>query len=346
MDITTLKKKYKDSFYEWGSYPKLNFTPTGFPNLDYIIWWGIPEGRVVELFWENGSGKTTLAMQFASRYTDKWEKVLFVDLERTYSERFDHKLIDVCEPDSWEDAVDRVVEAINSWYKFIIFDSVAAAVPMAELDTSADQMQIGKHARLMNRMMRMVPSLLRNTWTTLLLINQFRQKVGAYWNPNETTGGKGIDYACSLRMEIAPMPKKDVILNDEWEVELKPAKIKIVKTKMRWWTSEAILYLWPDGKYSELMDTLITSLQYELIFKKWAFIKYGDITLWQWMIRSALYLKDNPDMIETLKKQLKDRLDIKVVSSGMMFSQQESKDVANKLITSYNKKWWTSLELY
>lgn len=346
MDITTLKKKYKDSFHEWWSYPKLEYIETWFQNLDFIIGWWLPVGRVVEIFGENGSGKTTFSMHMADKVIDQWEKVAFVDMERTYPERFDRKGIDVFEPDSWEDAVDRVVEAINSWYKLIILDSVAACVPMAEMETSADQMQIGKHARLMNRMMRMVPWPLRNKWATLLLINQLRTKVWAYGNPNETTGGKWIEYACSLRMEICKMAKWENISNSDGEVELKPAKIKITKTKMVWWNNnEAILYLWPDGRYSELMDTLISCLRYEIIIKKWSFLKYKEVTLWQWMIRSALALKDNTTLRGILKEQLSDFLKIKAVSMWTMFWAKETKDIANKLIKEYNKKREDDLEL-
>jgi len=345
VDTTVLKKKYKDTFYEWGTYPEMEFMSTWFPNLDYVTGWGIPIGRVVELFGKNGSGKTTLAMQIAERYTDKWDKVLFVDTERTFPNRLSNDLIDVHEPDCWEDTVDRIVEGIEGWYKLIILDSVAATVPMVELDTSADQMNIGKQARLMNRMMRMVPSKLRTHWVTLLLINQFRTNIGGYWNPNQTTGGTGIAYACSLRMEIATSPKKDWILNSDGELELKPSKIKVIKTKMKWWNDEWVLYLWADGRYSELMDTLISCLQYEIITKKWAFIKYGEDTLWQGMIKVALYLKDAPEIVAVLKEQLQERLKIKVAWSWMLFSDQDTKEVYNKLVGTYNKKWKTTLQL-
>lgn len=346
MEIKDLKKKYKDTFFEWGTYPDTNFISTWFSSLDFIIGGGIPEWRVIEIFGNNWSGKTTLSMQIAEKFTDRWDKVLFVDTERTFPARLGNPSIDVTEPDCWEDAIDRIMEGIESWYKLIILDSVAATVPMVELDTSADQMNIGKQARLMNRMMRMVPSVLRMHWATLLLINQFRTNIGGYWNPNQTTGGTGIPYACSLRMEIATMPKKDWILNKEGELELKPARIKVVKTKMKWWTDEWVLYLWSDGRYSELMDILIMCLQYSIIEKKWSFIKYWEDTMGQWLIKAALYLQEHPEILDVLNTQLQERLKIKVASSGLLFSTQESKDIANELIKEYNKKWGTKLDLY
>jgi len=344
MDIKKMKQKYLDTFYEWWTYPEEEFISTGFPNLDFVMWWGIPVGRFVELFWDNGTGKTTLSMQIANRVTDAWDKVLFIDTERTYPNRLWNDNIDVHEPSSWEDAVDRIVEGIKGWYKLIILDSVASTVPMYELETDTAAWSVAKHARLMNKMVRRVVWLLSEHWCTLLMINQLRGTIWGYINLDVTTWGVWLKYACSLRMQIMNTPKKWWIM--DWdEVALKPAKIKIIKTKMRWGNDETILYLWSDGHYSELMDTLVTCLEYEVIKKNWAFIKYKWETLWQWLIRTALFLKNKPKLLLEMKVQLQERLKLKVAWSWMLFSTSETKEVYNKLASEYNDKYWELIEL-
>ena len=346
--IKTQKKKHWDKYRLSTEVENLEFIKTGFPWLDYILGGGVPLGRVSEIYWENGCGKTTIALQMALKMAKVGYKVLFVDTEGTYPERFKHKNIMVAAPDSWEQAVDMIKDWIEDWYKLVILDSVTMCTPMYELENSAEANTIGKHARLMNKMLRMVTDALRRQNSALLLINQLRAAIWSYWAGTQTTGGKWISYACSLRLELRVMPKKDWIMN--WDdVELKPVTASVIKSKMRWEKLKSPLFIKSNGMFSEMMDIMVTCLSYWVIIKNGAFIKYNDHTLWQWLLRAALYLKENMNhedsMLTILREQLNDRLIIASVEWDLLFSEDEKKEKRNELTVEYNKKWKTELPL-
>jgi len=349
--LENMQKKFgSNKVVSVSEYPETEFVSTWFTWLDFIIGGWIPRWRIIELFGKSGSWKTILSMQIAKQFDLLGERILFVDTEWTFPFHLRNKLsiknMIVATPDSWEDAVDIIRKGITEWFKYIILDSVAATVPLYELETDTAQWTVGKHARLMNKMVRTVVSLLNTYWVTLFLINQLRESIWMFVS-EQPTGGQWIWYACSLRMKITKLTKKDYIFNkDTEELELIPAKIEIIKTKMRWWNENINLFLNSDWVYDKNVDMLICALSNGVIVQNGSFLKYNDVSLGQWILRAVQYLKEKKELLDIIKDQTLDILEIIKTKTWLMFSDEQKQKLYNELIIKYNKKWWKDFSLY
>ena len=185
--------------------------PTGALALDVALGvGGIPRGRIIEIYGPESSGKTTLAQHIVAECQKRGGIAAFVDAEHALDPEYARNLgvnVDellISQPDTGEQALDITEELVRSGaVDVIVVDSVAALVPKAEIEGSMEDQQMGLQARLMSKALRKLTGIIGKTRTTVIFINQLRQKIGVmYGNPETTTGGNALKYYASVRLEI------------------------------------------------------------------------------------------------------------------------------------------------
>ncbi len=196
---------------------------------------GYPKGRIIEIYGPEASGKTTLALHAMAEVQKKGGTAAFIDAEHaldpSYAARLGVRLAEliISQPDDGEQALD-IVEALvrSAAVDLIVIDSVAALTPKAELEGEMSDFQVGSHARMMSKAMRKLVQPVSRTSTTVLFINQLRQKIGVTFGPSEvTTGGNALKYYASVRLDVR---RVSTIKKDEQSVG-SHTRVKVVKNK-------------------------------------------------------------------------------------------------------------------
>src|SRR5687767_15735391 len=184
---------------------------TGSISIDYALGiGGVPRGRVIEIFGPESSGKTTLALQVIAEAQKAGGMAAFVDAEHALDAQYAQKLgVDlenllVSQPDHGEQALEIVEVLIRSGgVDVVVVDSVAALVPKAEIEGEMGDAQMGLQARLMSQALRKLTGVVSKSKTTLIFINQLREKIGVmFGNPETTTGGRALKFYASVRIDI------------------------------------------------------------------------------------------------------------------------------------------------
>lgn len=216
---------------------KVQVIPTGVLSIDRALRvFGFPRGRVIELYGEPGSGKTMLSLLAIGEVQRSGGKAAFIDMECTYDERFSELLgvnnsqLFYCSPESAEKALDTAVAlAESNAFDLIVLDSVANLVPQAELEGDMSDNHVGLLARIMSKGLRKLTNTLSRTHTSMIFINQIRQKIGVmYGNPNTTTGGKALAFYASIRIEVkggTPIKQGDEPIGHKAEIVVKKNKV-------------------------------------------------------------------------------------------------------------------------
>ena len=197
---------------------------------------GIPKGRITEIYGPESGGKTTLTLHIIAEAQKAGGVAVFVDAEHALNVEYARALgVDVdrllvSQPDAGEDALETVQIMVNSGaISVVVVDSVAALVPRHELEGEMGDPQMGLQARLMSQAMRKLTTVVSQTGTALIFINQVRDKIGVmFGNPETTSGGRALKFFASLRLDvrrISQIKKKDVIVGAK-------TKIKSAKNKM------------------------------------------------------------------------------------------------------------------
>src|SRR5476651_70803 len=211
--------------------------PTGAISFDAALGvGGFPRGRVVEIFGPESSGKTTIALQVIAEAQKMGGMAAFIDAEHALDPAYAQKLgvdIDnllISQPDYGEQALE-IVEALvrSNAIDVLVVDSVAALVPKAELDGEMGDSHMGLQARLMSQALRKLTGTVAKSRTSLIFINQIREKIGVmFGNPETTTGGRALKFYSSVRVEIrriAAIKDGDAIIGNR-------TKVKVVKNKV------------------------------------------------------------------------------------------------------------------
>lgn len=202
----------------------IDVIPTGAISVDVALGCGgIPRGVITEMYGVEGGGKSTLALSAAACCTQEGGRVGWVDAEGAVVPAYVRKLgVDPerfvpYQPNSGEDAIAMVEKMVSSGaFDMVVVDSVAALTPEAEINGDLDSMQPGQHARLMSRFMRRVVSMVSSTNTALVLINQVRTNLGAYGNPEISTGGRAIKFFSSVRLDVRSSSSKRIERNGKY----------------------------------------------------------------------------------------------------------------------------------
>src|ERR687898_1545842 len=184
---------------------------TGAISIDYALGiGGVPRGRVIEIFGPESSGKTTLALQIIAQAQKTGGMAAFVDAEHALDAQYARKLgvqlenLLVSQPDNGEQALEIVEVLVRSGaVDVIVVDSVAALVPRTEIEGEMGESQMGLQARLMSQALRKLTGVVSKSRTTLVFINQLREKIGVmFGNPETTTGGRALKFYASVRIDI------------------------------------------------------------------------------------------------------------------------------------------------
>ncbi|GCE63230.1 recombinase RecA [Candidatus Mycoplasma haematohominis] len=288
---------------------KVNILPTHSYSLNRALGLGgFPEGKIIEIFGSDSSGKSTLALQTLA-HTQKQKKTsVYLDLENTLNPEWAVKLgvdIDnllIARPENGEKAFDLINKLLETKeVDLIIVDSVTALVPVYEFESRIEDQSMGLHARLMSKGLRIMQSLMIGNKTTVIFINQLREKIGAnaYMPATVTTGGRALRYASCVRLEVK---RTDSIKDANGRVLGFETKCIVVKNKYGVPLTTAKTFLYFDtgfDVYAEVINELIESKK---ILKKGSWLELDGKNLAQGMTQLRNKMMKDPALAETLKK--------------------------------------------
>ncbi len=292
------------------SHVRVDAIPTGALNLDAAIGvGGIPRGRVTEIYGPESSGKTTLCLHVVANAQRTGGVAAFIDAEHALDVDYARKLgVDVeglliSQPDTGEQALEICEILVRSGaVDVVVVDSVAALVPKAEIEGDMGDSHVGLQARLMSQALRKLTGAISRSRTSVVFINQLREKIGVmFGNPETTTGGKALKFYASLRLDI----RRIGAVKDKDEVVGSHVRVKVVKNKVAAPFRQAefdIMYAEGISHTSLLVDIGAES---GIIEKSGAWYSYKDQKIGQGRENAKLYLKDNPAMMAEIEEKVK-----------------------------------------
>ena len=296
-----------------GAIAPMEAISTGSISIDYALGiGGLPRGRVIEVFGPESSGKTTLALQVIAEAHRNGGMAAFVDAEHALDAQYAQKLgVDldnllVSQPDHGEQALEIVEVLIRSnSVDVVVVDSVAALVPKAEIEGEMGEAQMGLQARLMSQALRKLTGVVSKSKTTLIFINQLREKIGVmFGNPETTTGGRALKFYASVRIDI----RRIASIKDGDQVIGGRTRVKIVKNKVAPPFREAEFDVMYGEGISREGDLLDLAVEKRIIEKSGAWFAYGGERLGQGRENAKQFLKENPDVRRTIEERVRREL--------------------------------------
>ncbi len=296
-----------------GAIAPIEAISTGSISIDYALGvGGVPRGRVIEIFGPESSGKTTLALQVIAEAQKTGGMAAFVDAEHALDAQYAQKLgVDlenllVSQPDHGEQALEIVEVLIRSnGVDVVVVDSVAALVPKAEIEGEMGDAQMGLQARLMSQALRKLTGVVSKSKTTLIFINQLREKIGVmFGNPETTTGGRALKFYASVRVDI----RRIASIKDGDQVIGGRTRVKIVKNKVAPPFREAEFDVMYGEGISREGDLLDLAVEKRIIEKSGAWFAYGGERLGQGRENVKQFLKDNPAMFRAIEDRVRREL--------------------------------------
>jgi recombination protein RecA len=284
--------------------------PTGSLDLDYALGvGGIPRGRVIEIFGPESSGKTTLALHVLAEAQKRGGSAAFVDAEHALDAKYAQALginIDdllISQPDTGEQALEITEVLVRSGaVDVIVIDSVAALVPRAEIDGEMGDSLPGLQARLMSQALRKLTAAISKSKTSVIFINQIREKIGVmFGNPETTTGGRALKFYATIRLDI----RRIAALKDGEEVIGSRVKVKVVKNKVAPPFREAEFDLIYGEGISRLGGLLDLGVTHKVVEKSGAWYGYGSERIGQGRENARRFLQEHPEMAEEIEGKLR-----------------------------------------
>ncbi len=286
---------------------------TGAISIDYALGiGGVPRGRVTEIYGPESSGKTTLALQVIAQAQRSGGMAAFVDAEHALDAQYAQKLgVDldnllVSQPDNGEQALEIVEVLVRSnSVDVVVVDSVAALVPKAEIDGEMGDAQMGLQARLMSQALRKLTGIVSKSNTTLIFINQLREKIGVmFGNPETTTGGRALKFYASVRMDI----RRIASIKDGDQVVGGRTRVKVVKNKVAPPFREAEFDVMYGEGISREGDLLDLAVEKRIVEKSGAWFAYSGERLGQGRENAKQFLRDNADIRQTIEDRVRREL--------------------------------------
>ncbi|MGD9474424.1 MAG: recombinase RecA [Eubacteriaceae bacterium] len=270
---------------------------------------GVPRGRVVEIYGPESSGKTTLTLHIVAEAQKTGGNAAFVDAEHALDPVYAKALgvdIDnllVAQPDTGEQALE-IVEALvrSNALDVIVVDSVAALVPKAEIDGEMGDSHMGLQARLMSQALRKLTGIIKKSNTTVIFINQLREKIGVmFGNPETTTGGRALKFYSSVRIDV----RKIESLKKGPDIIGNRTRAKIVKNKIAppFKTAEFdIMYGKGISREGDLLDV---GVELDIVDKSGSWFSYKETRLGQGRDNSKEFLAANPDIAGEIEAEIR-----------------------------------------
>ena len=303
MAVGQIEKQFgKGSIMRLGQKDAVTVIPsisTGAVSLDYALGiGGVPRGRVIEIFGPESSGKTTLTLQIIAEAQKLGGMAAFVDAEHALDAQYAKKLgVDldnllVSQPDNGEQALEIVEVLVRSGgVDVVVVDSVAALVPRAEIDGEMGEAQMGLQARLMSQALRKLTGVVSKSKTSLIFINQLREKIGVmFGNPETTTGGRALKFYASVRIDI----RRIGAIKDGEQVVGGRTRVKVVKNKVAppfRVVEFDIMYGEGISKTGELLDLGVRA---GIVEKSGSWFSHDSQRIGQGRENAKAYLKETP----------------------------------------------------
>lgn len=289
--------------------PPVQVIPTGSVAVDVALGvGGLPRGRIIEIYGPESSGKTTLALHAIANAQKQGGIAAFIDAEHALDPEYAQKLgvdIDallVSQPDTGEQALEIADMLVRSGaISLIVVDSVAALVPRAEIEGEMGDSHVGLQARLMSQALRKLTGALSNSGTTMIFINQLREKIGVmFGSPETTTGGKALKFYASVRIDI----RRIEALKDGTDIVGNRTRVKVVKNKVAPPFKQAefdILYGHGISREGSLIDM---GVDQGIIKKAGAWYTYEGDQLGQGKENARQFLIDNPELATEIETKI------------------------------------------
>jgi recombination protein RecA len=317
--ITQIERQFgKGSIMKLGGSERVADVPaisTGSLSLDIALGtFGVPRGRVIEIYGPESGGKTTLALHIVAEAQKKDGIAAFIDAEHALDVTYAKKIgvntdeLLISQPDSGEQALEIAETLVRSGaLDVLVVDSVAALVPKAELEGEMGDAQMGLQARLMSQALRKLTGSISKSKTTVIFINQLRMKIGVFFgNPETTTGGNALKFYSSQRLDIRKMTS---IKNGQEVIGFR-TKVKVVKNKLAPPFREAEFDIIFGEGISREGDVLDLAAANEIVEKSGAWYSYKGDRIGQGRDNSRIFLKENPDIMTAVENEVRAKLGI------------------------------------
>ena len=287
-----------------------NSISTGCLSLDVALGvGGVPKGRIIEIFGPESSGKTTLALHIVAEAQKAGGFAAFIDAEHAVDPDYSKKLgvnteaLLISQPDTGEQALEICETLVRSGaLDVIVIDSVAALVPRAELEGDMGDAHMGLQARLMSQALRKLTGTVSRSNTTVIFINQIREKIGVmFGNPETTPGGRALKFYSSIRMEI----RRITSLKDGGEMVGSRVRVKVVKNKVAppFKQSEFdIMYGQGISSEGDILDLAVTG---DIVEKTGAWYSFEDLKIGQGRENAKTFLTDNDDILKSITEKVR-----------------------------------------
>jgi recombination protein RecA len=281
---------------------------------------GFPRGRIIEVFGPESSGKTTIALHSVAAAQRAGGIAAFIDAEHALDPSWAKKLgislerLLVSQPTSGEEAM-QIAELLikSNAVDIIVVDSVAALVPQKELDGEIGDSFVGLQARLMSQAMRKLTGAIAKSKTTVIFINQIREKIGVMFGSPETTpGGRALKFYSSCRIDVRRIGQ----LKDGEDVVGQRVKVKVVKNKVAPPFRVAEFDMMHADGISVEGDILDLAILAKLVDKTGTWLRYGEVHLGQGREKARLFLKENPTVAQELREKILASKDAVITASA------------------------------
>ena len=269
---------------------------------------GIPKGRIIEIYGPESSGKTTLTLHCIAETQKRGGKAAFIDAEHALDPEYAARLgVDVNElvvsqPDTGEQALEICEVLVRSGaVDIVVIDSVAALVPKAEITREMGDSHVGLQARLMSQALRKLAGVVNKSNTSVIFINQLREKIGImFGNPEVTTGGKALKFYASMRIDV----RKGEAIKMGDEILGNRTRVKIVKNKVAppFRTAEFdIMYGTGISKTGDILDCAVSI---KVVEKAGSWYSYEGQRIGQGRENAKRFLAENPELMERIEGQV------------------------------------------
>lgn len=285
---------------------------TGSPSLDIALGvGGVPRGRIIEIFGPESTGKSTLALHICAQAQKLGGVAAYIDAENAldpdYAKRLgvDVEELLISQPDSAEQAL-QIVETLvrSTQVDVIVIDSVAALAPKSAIEGEMGEFKIGLQARLMSSALQKLSGVISKTKTVVIFINQLRMKIGImFGNPETTPGGLALKFYSSVRIDlrrIAQIKSGENIIGSR-------IRAKVVKNKVAAPFKVVEFDIYYNEGISYITDLLNLAIKDEVVKKAGSWIQYEETKLGQGFEAAKKFLKENPAIIEKIKKSLSEK---------------------------------------
>ncbi|MGI5891336.1 MAG: recombinase RecA [Bacillota bacterium] len=292
---------------------------------------GIPKGRIIEIYGPESSGKTTVALHIVAEAQKMGGTAAFIDAEHALDPKYaknlgvDTSQLLISQPDTGEQALE-IAEALvrSGAVDVIVVDSVAALVPRQEIEGDMGDSHVGLQARLMSQALRKLTGAVSKSHTTIIFINQIREKVGViYGSPETTSGGRALKFYASVRLDV----RKGEAIKQGTEVIGNRTKVKVVKNKVAPPFKHAefdIMYGKGISKEGNILDI---AAEMKIIDKSGSWYSYDGERIGQGRENVKEYLKSNPQIMYEIEAKIRDMAsDIPLIEVGTLNDEEKEKN--------------------